>query len=224
MHDLSRPQPRAVTPGGAGTHGPPSDAVVLFDGTDLSQWESCNGGDAPWKVVGGFMEVVPGTGGIRTREHFGSCQLHLEWASPRVVRGDSQGRGNSGIFLLGLYEVQVLDSFRNPTYADGTAGAIYGQHPPRVNACRRPGEWQDWDIVFESPSFSGDRLVEPAYATVLLNNIVLHNRVELIGSTQNKQLAVYEPHPATGPLELQNHKNPILFRNIWIRPLMGYDE
>ena len=128
-----------------------------------------------------------------------------------VVRGDSQGRGNSGIFLLGLYEVQVLDSFRNPTYADGTAGAIYGQHPPRVNACRRPGEWQDWDIVFESPSFSGDRLVEPAYATVLLNNIVLHNRVELIGSTQNKQLAVYEPHPATGPLELQNHKKSRFF-------------
>ena len=151
VHDGDRPQPRVVTPGGA-IGNPPSDAVVLFDGSDLAQWIGRDGGDAAWKVENGYMEVN-GTGDISTRAHFGDCQLHLEWATPEEVVGDSQGRGNSGVFLLGLYEIQVLDSFDNRTYADGSASSIYGQYPPLVNACRGPGEWQSYDVIFESPSW-----------------------------------------------------------------------
>jgi hypothetical protein len=222
VHDGSRPQPRIVEPGDPGR--PPSDAVVLFDGTGLSGWVDRNGGEARWKVENGCMEVVGGTGDIRTREEFGDCQLHLEWAAPADVQGDSQGRGNSGVFLMGRYEIQVLDCYHNPTYADGTTGAIYGQYPPLVNACRQPGEWQTYDIIWEGPRFEGDRLARPAFATVLLNGIVVHHRAELQGLTSHRKLGEYVPHPPTGPLKLQDHGNPVRFRNIWYRLLTRYDQ
>ena len=223
VHDGDRPQPRVVTPGGdAG--GPPSDAVVLFDGSDLDQWTGRDGGAAAWKVENGYMEVN-GTGDISTRAHFGDCQLHLEWATPEKVAGDSQGRGNSGVFLLGLYEIQVLDSFNNRTYADGSASSIYGQYPPLVNASRGPGQWQSYDIVFEAPSWDGDRLVKGTHLTVLHNGIVSHHRQKAIGPTGHRDLANYDsPHAVTGPVQLQDHGNPVRYRNIWIRRLTAYDE
>lgn len=228
VHDGARPQPRVVTPGTSSSQQQPgtapSDAVILFDGTDLSGWVTRDGGEAQWKVQDDYMEVVPKTGNVQTREHFGDCQLHLEWAAPAEVRGESQGRGNSGVFLMGRYEVQVLDCYDNPTYPDGTTGALYGQCPPLVNACRKPGEWQVYDIIWEAPRFEGDELVAPAYVTVLLNGIVLHHRKELMGSTHHRVLGEYEPHDPVGPLELQDHGDPVRFRNIWYRPLTGYDE
>jgi hypothetical protein len=169
------------------------------------------------------MEVVPNSGDLRTKETFGDVQLHVEWAAPSQVRGDSQNRGNSGIFLQGRYEVQVLDSFDNLTYPDGQAGALYGQWPPLVNAIRRPGEWQSYDIVFEAPRFEGTRLVTPAYMTVFLNGVLLHNRKELMGPTVHRALARYAPQPAEGALVLQDHQQPVRYRNIWIRRLRGYD-
>lgn len=223
VHDGDRPQPRVVTPGGA-SGSPPSDAVVLFDGSDLAQWIGRDGSDAAWKVENGYMEVN-GTGDISTRAHFGDCQLHLEWATPEEVVGDSQGRGNSGVFLLGLYEIQVLDSFDNRTYADGSASSIYGQYPPLVNASRGPGEWQTYDIIFESPSWDGGRLVKGTHLTVIHNGIVVHHRQRAIGPTGHRDLANYDtPHTAKGPLQLQDHRNPVRFRNIWMRRLTTYDE
>ncbi len=223
VHDGDRPQPRLVTPGGA-SGSPPSDAVVLFDGSDLTQWIGRDGSDAAWKVESGYMEVN-GTGDISTRAHFGDCQLHLEWATPEEVAGDSQGRGNSGVFLLGLYEIQVLDSFDNRTYADGSASSIYGQYPPLVNASRGPGEWQSYDIVFEAPAWDGDRLVKGAHLTVIHNGIVVHHRQRAVGPTGHRDLANYDtPHAVTGPLQLQDHGDPVRFRNIWMRRLTGYDE
>lgn len=223
VHDGRRPEPTVVTPGTASTQErpgtPPSDAVVLFDGSSLDGWVGSGGKPAGWQVEKGYMQVVPGTGNIQTKEHFGDCQLHLEWAAPEVVKGDSQGRGNSGVFLMGRYEIQVLDCYNNPTYADGTTGALYGQYPPLVNACRKPGEWQVYDIIWEGPRFDGDRLVRPAYATVLLNGIVVQNHMELQGPTQHRQLAEYKPQPETGPLDLQDHGDLVRFRNIWYRPL-----
>jgi hypothetical protein len=228
VHDEVRPQPRIVTPGTFSTQErpglPPSDAVVLFDGRDLSKWESMDGSPARWKVADGYMEVVAKTGSIRTRDAFGSCQLHVEFATPAVVEGESQGRGNSGVFLMNLYEIQVLDNYQNPTYSDGTVGALYGQFPPLVNASRKPGEWQQYDVIWEAPAFDGDRLVRPAFITVLLNGLVLHHRQELLGPTMHRLAPQYKPHPATGPLSLQDHGNPVRFRNIWYRPLTRYDQ
>ncbi|MBV9850143.1 MAG: DUF1080 domain-containing protein, partial [Armatimonadetes bacterium] len=166
---------------------------------------------------------MPGAGDIQTHAHFGDCQLHLEWRAPDYVKGDGQGRGNSGVFLMGRYEIQVLDCYQNPTYPDGTTGAIYGQYPPLVNACRRPGEWQTYDILWEAPRFDGDRLARPARVTVLLNGVVLHHAQELQGPTQHRQQASYQPHPAQGPLRLQDHGDLVRYRNIWYRPLTGYD-
>ncbi len=223
VHDGDRPAPRVVGTG-EWIGQPPSDAVMLFDGSDLSGWLNKHGEPAQWKVEHGYMEVVAGTGDIHTRAEFGDCQLHLEWASPWEVHGDSQGRGNSGVFLMGRYEIQVLDCYENPTYADGTTGAIYGQYPPLVNACRRPGEWQSYDIIWEAPRFEGEQLVRPAYVTVLLNGIVLHHRAELIGATGHKNVGQYAPHPPVGPLKLQDHGNPVRFKNIWYRPLTSYDQ
>ncbi|MGQ9731842.1 MAG: 3-keto-disaccharide hydrolase [Candidatus Zipacnadales bacterium] len=220
VHDGARPQPPIVTPG-----DPPSDAIILFDGTDLSGWESTkDGGPARWLVENGAMQVVPGTGNIQTKRRFGNCQLHLEWCAPAEVKGESQGRGNSGVFMMGTYEIQVLDCYNNPTYADGTTGAIYGQFPPLVNACRPPGEWQTYDIIWETPVFESEQLVKPAYATVLLNGIVIHHHVALLGYTSHRVLTEYRPHPSEGPLMLQDHGDLVRFRNIWYRPLTGYDE
>ena len=203
-----------------------------FDGTDLSKWSAAKLGTAsytqstepaPWKVENGYFEVVPGSGDIATREKFGDIQLHVEWAAPASRRGNSQDRGNSGILLMGLYEIQVLDTYNNPTYADGTAGAIYGQWPPLVNAVRPPGEWQSYDIVFEAPVFEGDRLVRPAYFTVFVNGIVVQNRKASLGPMVWRQVATYKPHAAEGPILLQDHSHPVRYRNIWLRRLTGYD-
>jgi hypothetical protein len=228
VHDGARPQPTIVRPGTASTQeqpgDPPSDAIRLFDGVDLSRWTSVRGGDASWKVENGYAEVVPGAGDIQTREHFGDGQLHLEWSAPAVVEGRAQGRGNSGVFLMGLYEIQVLDGYENPTYADGTTAAVYGQYPPLVNACRKPGEWQCYDIIWTVPCFDGDRVVSPAYVTVLHNGVVVHHHTALLGPTQHRQLASYRPHRPTGPIRLQDHGDLVRYRNIWYRPLKGYDE
>lgn len=221
IHDPARPLPPVVDPGPAGPPAPaPSDAVILFDGRDLSQWEDSKGGPAGWKIESGAMEVVAKAGSIRTKKAFGDCQLHVEWAAPAVVTGEGQGRGNSGVFLMNTYEVQVLDSYENMTYADGMAGAIYGQYPPLVNACRKPGEWQTYDIIFHRPRFdSGGNVVSPARMTVFHNGVLIHDDVELLGPTSHKIRLPYKAHPDRLPLSLQDHGNPVRFRNIWLRPL-----
>ncbi|MBN1765302.1 MAG: DUF1080 domain-containing protein [Sedimentisphaerales bacterium] len=218
VHDMNRPRPEVVKPGD-NPGEPPSDAIVLFDGSDLSQWLSEKGGPAAWKIKDGFMEVVPKLGGIRTRQDFGSCQLHIEWASPAEVKGDSQGRGNSGIYLMGRYEVQVLDSYQNDTYPDGQAGAIYGQKPPLVNACRAPGQWQTYDIIFHRPVFDGEKLLTPATITVLQNGVLIQDHWVIQGTTMHKERARYQPHADKLPFSLQDHGNPVRYRNIWIREL-----
>ncbi len=223
VHDPSRPQPRVVTPA-TEPGGAPSDAEVLFDGRDLSKWSKLDGSDAGWLVKDGYMEVTPKEGNIKTKQAFGNCQLHVEFAAPEEVKGESQGRGNSGVFLMGQYEIQVLDNFENPTYADGLCGSLYGQCPPLVNACRKPGEWSRYDIIWEGPIFDGDKLCQPAYVTILLNGILLHNRKALLGPTQHRVTTHYKPHAKTGPIMLQDHHDKVRFRNIWIRPLVDYDQ
>lgn len=228
VHDGERPQPPVVTPGTASTPekagAAPSDAVVLFDGTDhLSHWKGKDGA-AKWKVENGYAEVVGGTGDIKTIEEFGTAQYHVEFCTPAEVKGSGQGRGNSGVFVLDRYEFQVLDNFENPTYPDGTVGSVYGQFPPLVNAARKPGEWQTYDILFTAPVFHEDgTLKSPAYATVLLNGVVVQNHTQILGPTQHKALTEYKPHPAKGPLRLQDHGNPVRFRNIWVRPIGTHD-
>jgi hypothetical protein len=204
VHDPARPRPATVTPA-ARVGDAPSDATVLFDGTNLMAWTPTT---QAWKVENGYVEVVPNSGDLRTKERFGDVQ---------------QNRGNSGIFLHGRYEVQVLDSFDNLTYPDGQAGALYGQWPPLVNAARKPGEWQSYDIVFEAPRFDGARLVKPAFMTVFLNGVLLHSHKELMGPTVHRALASYAPQPAEDALVLQDHQQPVRYRNIWIRRLRGYD-
>ena len=216
VHDGDRPQPRIVTPGTCGT--PPSDAIVLFGGSSLDGWAGRDG-DAAWKVEDSYMEVIPGTGNIKSKAEFGDCQLHLEFAAPEVVKGDGQGRGNSGVFLMGCYEIQVLDCHDNPTYADGATGGIYGQFPPLVNACRKPGEWSVYTIIWTGPRFEGETLVREAKVTVMLNGIVVQNAQVLQGPTEHRQLATYKPHAEVGSLELQDHGDLVRFRNIWYRPL-----
>ena len=230
VHDPDRPHPPVVRPAPV-AGGPPSDAIVLFDGTDLSKWQQqgrgAQGGkmvDAQWKVGDGWFEVVAHTGNLLTKDKFGDCQLHVEWSSPTEIRGNSQGRGNSGVLLMNLYEIQVLDGWNNPTYADGEAGAIYGQWPPLAFPPRKPGEWNVYDIVFEAPHFEGDRLVKPAFQTVFYNGVVAHNRKQLLGPMVYRQVAHYRPHEAELPLGLQDHNNPVRYRNVWIRRLHGYDE
>ncbi len=222
VHDPNRPHPPVVTPA-AEPGGAPSDAIVLFDGKDLSKWTSHerngNAGTPGWKVENGYVEVVPNTGDIMTKEKFGDCQVHVEWASPAEVRGNSQGRGNSGVLLMARYEIQVLDTYQNPTYADGQAGAVYGQWPPLANVARKPGEWQTYDIVFEAPKFDGEKLLKPAYFTVFWNGVLVQNHQESMGPMVYRQVAHYTPHAAEEPLLLQNHGNRVRFRNIWIRRL-----
>ena len=228
VHDIDRPAPPVVAPPTASTQEcsgePPSDAVVLFDGSSLDAWAGRDGGAAQWNLVaGGAMEVAPRTGNIHTREAFGSCQLHVEWSAPTEITADSQGRGNSGVFLLGLYEVQVLDGYDNPTYADGLTGAIYGQHPPLVNASVPPGCWHVFDIVFESPVFAAGQLASPAYMTVFHNGLVVQHRQAIQGPTKHRELANYDdPHGPDGPLVLQDHGDRVRFRNIWIRPIKRF--
>jgi len=215
VHDKARPRPPVVNPGSGAA--PPADATVLFDGTDLKAWRG-EKGDAGWRIVDGAMEVN-GTGSLTTRAEFGDCQLHLEWMAPVKVEGESQGRGNSGVFLMGRYEIQVLDSFDNPTYADGQAAALYGQRPPDVNVCRKPGEWQSYDILFRGPRFEGNALVKPAIVTVLHNGVAVHHAEPLLGATAHRTVGVYTPHGPKGPVVLQDHGNPVRFRNVWIRSL-----
>jgi hypothetical protein len=222
VHDDARPRPPVMTPGTSSTEDkpgkPPSDAIVLFDGTNLAAWRT-EKGDAKWKVENGYAEVVKGTGNIITREEFGDSQLHVEWRAPNPPHGNSQGRSNSGVFLFGLYEVQVLDSFDNPTYADGQATAIYGQTPPLVNASRPPGEWQVYDIVFTAPHFKNGALDVPAYVTVFHNGVVTQNHTAVMGTTNHRVIPGYVEHGPKGPIALQDHGDPIRYRNIWIRPL-----
>ena len=227
VHDIDRPPPPVVRPPTFATQQqagePPSDAVVLFDGSNLDAWVGRDGA-APWNLVGDdAMEVEPRSGNIRSRAVFGSCQLHVEWRAPTEITADSQGRGNSGVFMLGLYEVQVLDSYDNPTYADGLAGAVYGQQPPLVNACVPPGQWHVYDIVFEAPVFDAGKLAAPAYLTVMHNGLIVQHRQAVQGPTQHRQLANYdEPHASEGPLVLQDHGDRVRFRNIWIRPIRRF--
>lgn len=223
VHDGNRPQPPIVTPGTFSTPAqpgkPPSDAIVLFDGTDLSKWQDNKGNPIKWLLKEGFMEVLPGSGEIRSKEEFGDCQLHVEWAAPKEVKGDSQGRGNSGVFLCGGIEIQVLDCYNNPTYADGTAGAYYGVNPPLVNAVRPPGEWQVYDIVFRRPVYKDGKVLDPGYVTVFVNGVLVQDHTPLEGPGGHMGRSKPGPFPAKGPLRLQDHGNPMRFRNIWYRPL-----
>jgi hypothetical protein len=206
------PEPKKVAPGEAG--GAPSDAIVLFDGKDLSAFE----GGEKWLIKDGVATVQGGS--ITSKQSFGDCQLHVEWASPAEVKGKGQGRGNSGLYLQDRYEVQILDSYDNETYFDGQAGAIYKQWPPLVNACRKPGEWQTYDIIFTAPRFDRDgKLTKPAYMTVLHNGVLIQNHAELQGSTSWFKAPEYTAHPEKLPLSIQYHGNPVQFRNIWIREL-----
>jgi hypothetical protein len=222
VHDPNRPVPPVVTPGATFSHGAPapSDAIVLFDGTDFSHWEGDKG--APqWTIHGDYMECKPHSGNIHTKEQFGDFQLHIEWAEPKDVVGNSQDRGNSGVFLQGIYEVQVLDSYDNPTYPDGQCGALYGQSPPLANACKKPDQWQTYDILFEAARWNENhQLVRPASVTVIQNGVVLHHKQPFLGPTGHRILAKYDKeYPATGPIALQDHGNTVRFRNIWIRNL-----
>ena len=222
VHDMSRPQPKVIAPGQEPTD-PPSDAVVLFNGADLSQWRAPNGSAAGWKVQNGYMEAAKGTGCIQTKRGFGSCRLHIEWAAPEVVKDEGQGRGNSGAYLMGKYEVQILDSYQNTTYPDGQAAAIYGQSPPMVNACRPPGKWQSFDIIFHRPVFKDQKMAKPATMTVLHNGVLVQDNWVLEGTAVHEARAEYKAHKDKLPLMLQNHGNPVRYRNIWIRELPNQD-
>ena len=222
VHDPSRPKPPAVTPGAAFSHGAPepSDAIVLFNGTDFSHWEGDKG--APqWTIHEDYMEVNPHTGYIHTKEKFGDFQLHVEFAEPVVVAANSGDAGNSGVFLQGLYEVQVYDSDHNRIYSDGACGALYGQSPPMVSACKMLGQWQTFDIVFEAARWNGKHeLVRPAIVTVFQNGVLIHYKQPLLGPTGHRILGTYSVElPATGPIALQDHGDRVRFRNIWIRSI-----
>jgi hypothetical protein len=205
-------EPKVIDPGPIG--GPPSDAIVLFDGKDLSQWKR----GEKWEVADGV--AISREADITSKQEFGDCQLHIEWATPSEVSGEGQGRGNSGVYLMDRYELQILDSYDNKTYFDGQAASIYKQHPPMVNACRKPGEWQAYDIIFTAPRFDDQgKVVKPASITVLQNGVVVQNHFELLGATFYERPPAYETHPPKGPIHLQFHGNPVRFRNIWIREI-----
>jgi hypothetical protein len=229
VHDGDRPQPPVITPGSCSTQDAPgkapSDAVVLFDGGDLSHWGNGRGGPAAWMVADGAIVTKTGSGVIQSNEEFGDCQIHLEFASPSPARGRDQDRGNSGVLIFGRYEIQVLDSYQNLTYPDGQAAAIYGQYPPLVNASRPPGEWQAYDIIFTAPRFKSDGSVEsPAFVTLFHNGVLVHNHTAVIGPMAYRRIAKYRPHGPNGPIVLQDHGHPVRFRNIWVREIKGYDE
>ena len=224
IHDRNRPVPAVVTPATASTQEAPgkapSDAVVLFEGKDLSQWAQKDGSSAKWKVESGYFEVVPKTGELHTKEAFGDCQLHVEFSEPNPPKGEDQDRGNSGVFLMGLYEIQVLDSYNSKTYADGQASAVYGQYPPLVNASRAPGQWQTYDIIWHGPRFDADgKVTRLAHVTVFHNGVLTQDNVELTGPTGHHVRPPYMPTPEKLPLALQDHNHPVRYRNIWIRSL-----
>jgi hypothetical protein len=215
-HDPDRPLPPEVTPGGPSTAeragSAPSDARVLFDGTDLSQWQP-----SQWRIEDD--ELIVTEGDLVSRESFGDCQLHVEWQAPDPPRGPQMNRGNSGVFFMKRYEVQICDSYTEKIYPDGSAAAIYGETPPLVNATLPPGQWQTYDIVFTAPRFKDDKLVKPATVTMFHNGLLVHLNTEIHGPCAWRVIKPYEPHPAREPLVLQAHGNPVRFRNIWIRPL-----
>ena len=221
VHDPDRPYPEVVIPG-AGPGAAPSDAVVLFDGTSLDAWQPQA---TPWSVANGAMTATPpasgeGGNGLTSKESFGDVQLHLEFRSPNPPNGTSQDRGNSGVYFMERYEIQILDGHDNATYADGTVGAIYAWKPPLVNASRPPGEWQSYDIVFERPRFAADgKLLRPAYVTVFLNGVLVQNHQAFLGPTTWRAVAKYEPHGDSAPIHIQDHNSPVSFRNIWVRRL-----
>jgi len=218
--EIWTPAPPVVKPGHDQT--PPSDAVVLFDGIHLDAWESEQGGPSVWTVADGVLTVRPdkGKSGLVSKQSFGDCQLHLEWRTPAKVAGSGQGRGNSGVYLQKRYEIQILDSYDNPTYVNGQAGAVYKQHIPQVNASRGPGEWQSYDIIYHAPRFHTDGSLDvPATVTVLHNGLLVQDHVTIQGATDNRGHPAYAAHPLRQPLLLQEHKNPVSFRNIWIREL-----
>ena len=221
QHSKDRPRPPVVAPGTPAFVAPPGDAVVLFDGSSLAKWSHGEGGPAKWRVVDGAFEVVPKTGTMTTRDGFGDVQLHIEWMSPKPPRGTDQDRGNSGVFFGGgRYEVQVLDSYQNDTYADGQAGALYGQYPPLVNASRPPGEWQTYDIVFRRPRFdNAGKVQSPARLTVFHNGILVQDNAALVGPTAHTTRPPYEAHGDRLPISLQDHGHPVRFRNVWLRDL-----
>lgn len=218
LTEVWEPVPRVITPGlGA---APPSDAIVLFSGKDLSEWEQTDGSGAKWKVGGGAFTVVKGSGNLRTKRPFGDVQLHIEWRAPKKAEGRGQERGNSGVFLQGRYEVQVLDSYDNRTYSNGQAASIYKQYIPLVNASRKPGEWQTYDIFYRAPRFADDGTVKvPGYMTVVHNGVLVQDHVEIKGTTVNTGPQTYSKHNAKEPLVLQDHGFPVSFRNVWIREL-----
>ena len=220
-HDRNRPAPVAVDPGAPGTENKsgkaPSDAIRLFDGKDLEKWAHKDGGAAKWKVSDDYFQVAPGTGDIFTRQSFGDIQLHVEFAEPVPAIGEDQDRGNSGVILMGLYEIQVLDSYQSKTYPDGQAAAVYGQYPPLVNASRPPGQWQTYEIIFHAPRFDAGKLSSTARVTVLHNGVLVQDNVEIHGPTATDE--PYHAHAEKLPLQLQDHHHPVRYRNIWVREL-----
>ena len=220
LTEVWQPEPKVVTPGKTAADAP-ADAIVLFDGKNFSNWEnSSHTGDVKWKSESNAMTVTGGSGNIQTKKGFGDCQLHIEWRTPEVVKGDGQGRGNSGIFFMGRYELQVLDSYNNRTYSNGQAGSIYKQRMPLVNPTRPPGEWQTYDVVFTAPHFKADSsLQSPARITVLLNGVLVQNNTVLWGGTEYIGIPSYKMHGDKEPIMLQDHGNPTSYRNIWIREL-----
>ena len=231
IHDENRPQPEVVTHSSFSRMAtPPSDAIVLFDGTDLSEWVNSSGSKkTQWKLGDNYFEVRKKTGAIQTVQEFGDVQLHIEWSSPKNIEGEGQGRGNSGVFFMAKpnvshgYEVQILDSYKNPVYPDGQASAIYGQYPPAYNASAPPGEWQTYDIIFIRPRLDeSGKLIRAAYLTVLHNGVLVHYNRELLGPTTHKVRTAYSAHPNRLPIALQDHGNPVRYRNIWVRDLENY--